>query len=569
MPSDQMQLRRDLAIIVLLLLLTAAVYAQVYNHDFIELDDGAYVTENEQVQAGLTAGNLRWALTAVHGSNWHPLTTFSHMLDCELFGLDPRGPHLVNLLLHLANTLLLYVLLRRSTGSRWPGAFVAALFALHPLHVESVAWISERKDLLSAFFWLLTLCCYVLYAEKRRRRWYALTLLMLLFGVLSKPMVVTLPFVLLLWDAWPLGRFRAVRGLVLEKLPMFFMVAAASLVTFAVQRADGAVAALERVPLATRMANAVDSYLQYLIDMVWPAGLAVVYPYPARFDPWAIAAAALFLVVVSIFAFAALRRHPYLFTGWFWYLGTLVPVIGLVHVGSQARADRYTYLPLIGIFIMIAWALSELAGRLRRGRLLLGPLAAILLLALAASTWKQAGYWKDSPTLFRHSIAVTRKNYQLHAALGTALAKGGDPDRAIEHFTVVLRGRPEEVESHYSLGLALLQSGRLRQGIGHLENVLRLDPEHAASHDNLGFAYGQLGLLETSLEHYRQLARLEPHDPQAARNLAIVLFRAGDQEGAVQETGRALELAREQGLAELIGSLTEQLEQFTRAELGR
>jgi tetratricopeptide (TPR) repeat protein len=559
MRSDDMRIRWDLTIIILILLLTAAVYAQVYNHDFIELDDAAYVTENEQVQAGLTAGNLRWALTAVHGSNWHPLTTLSHMLDCQLFGLDPRGPHVVNLLLHLANTLLLFLLLRRSTGSRWPGVIVAALFALHPLHVESVAWISERKDLLSALFWLLTLCCYVLYAEKRRPRWYALTLLMLLFGLLSKPMVVTLPFVLLLWDVWPLGRFRRVRGLLLEKVPMFFMIAAASLVTFGVQRADGAMAALERVPLATRVANAVDSYLQYLIDMFWPAGLAVVYPYPVNFDPYAIGAAALLLVVVSIFALAAFRSRPYLFTGWFWYVGTLVPVIGLVHVGSQARADRYSYLPLIGIFILIAWGVAEITERLGRKRFLLVPIAALVLFVLAAATWKQAGYWKDSRTLFSHSIAVTSDNYQLHAALGTALAKRGELDQAIEHFEIVLRGRPDEIESHYSLGLALIQSGRLQQGIGHLEGALRLDPEHAASHDNLGLAYGQLGLLEPSAEHYRQLVRLEPDDPQAARNLAVVLLQHGDHEGAAREARRALELAREQGRGDLISPLTELL----------
>jgi tetratricopeptide (TPR) repeat protein len=557
--------RPEWLIVALILLLTAAVYAQVGGHEFIELDDAAYVTENEQVSSGLSAGGLRWALTAVHGSNWHPLTTLSHMLDSELFGLDPRGPHIFNLLLHLANTLLLYLLLRRSTGRPWPTAFVAALFALHPLHVESVAWISERKDLLSAMFWLLTMILYVRYTRDRRIRWYLLTLLALMLGLLSKPMVVTLPFALLLWDYWPLGRFRDLRMLLVEKLPMFVMAAAAGVVTFLVQRAEGAVSELQRVPTASRLANAIDSYLLYLVDMVWPVGLAVVYPYPTRFDPWAIGAAALLLLVCSIFALAAFRRHPYCFTGWLWYLGTLVPVIGLVHVGSQARADRYTYLPLIGIFILIAWGGAELSGRLRRGRLLLAPLGALVLLSFAALTWVQAGYWKDSPTLFRHSIGVTRNNYQLHAALGTALAKRGESDRAIEQFEIVLRGRPDEVESHYSLGLALIQSGRLREGIGHLEGALQLDPEHAASHDNLGYAYGQLGRLDISLIHYRELVRLQPEDPLAARNLAIALYGVGDREAALRETGRARDLAKRQGREQLTNSLSEQMEHYARS----
>jgi Flp pilus assembly protein TadD len=554
---------RNHAPIALLLLLSAAVYAQVYNHEFIELDDGAYVTENDRIQEGLTAGNLLWVSTAVHGSNWHPLTTLSHMLDCELFGLDPRGPHLVNLLFHLANTALLYLVLIRSTDSRWPAAFVAALFALHPLHVESVAWISERKDLLSAFFWFLTIYCYGRYAEELRLPWYALTLLMLAFGLLSKPMVVTLPFVLLLWDVWPLRRTATVRRLLLEKLPMLLLAASAGAVTFVVQRADGAMAALERVPPASRLANAVNSYVQYIGDMLWPSGLAVVYPYPSQFDAWATAAAALILLAASALAVAALQHRPYLFSGWFWYLGTLVPVIGLVHVGSQSRADRYTYLPLVGIFIMAAWAGSELAARRRRIRALLAPLAALVLTALAACTWVQVGYWRDSEVLFSHSIAVTKDNYQLHAALGTALAKRGEPERAIEHFEAVLRGRPQEVEPHYNLGLALIQSGRLHEGIGHLENALRLDPGHAASHDNLGFAYGRLGLFDRARDHYRQLVRLQPLDPMAARNLAIALFRIGDFEAAVLETRRGLQLAREQELPDLARSLSEQLKSYS------
>jgi Flp pilus assembly protein TadD len=562
--DERLKLRWDWSVMAILLALIVAVYGQVLEHDFIELDDVAYVTGNERVQAGLNADNARWAITSVHGSNWHPLTTLSHMLDCELFGLDPRGPHLVNVLLHMANTLLLFLLLRRRAETIWPGAFVAALFALHPLHVESVAWISERKDLLSALFWLLTFLFYSHYAKERRSLWYALALVTLALGLLSKPMVVTLPFALLLWDLWPLRRSGSVGGLVLEKLPMFVMAAAASVITFVVQRADGAMAGLERVPFATRLANAVDSYVQYLVDMLWPAGLSVVYPYPDSFDAMAVMAAAALLLVVSLFALASFRRRPYLFTGWFWYLGTLVPVIGLVHVGSQARADRYTYLPLIGIFIMIAWGAAELTERLGRRRILLVLLAGPVLFALILAATLQTGRWENSVTLFRHSISVTRDNYQLHAALGTALAKRGELEKAVGHFETVLSGRPNEVESHYSLGLALIQSGRLPEGIARLQGALRLDPEHSASHDNLGFAYAQLGMLDEAIGHYRELVRLRPRDPAAARNLAIVHFQRGEIAAAVASTERALELAREQGADDLAASLTEQLAHYSR-----
>ena len=560
--------RRDLLILLTLVLATFAVYAQVGGHGFVDIDDEAYVSKNARIQAGLTPENLVWAFTAIHGNNWHPLTTLSHMLDCELFGLAPGPPHLINLLLHMASTALLFLVLRRSTGDAWPSAFVAALFALHPLHVESVAWISERKDALSGLLWMATLLAWVGYVRRPGAGRYVVVLLSLALGLLAKPMLVTLPFALLLWDLWPLRRFEGhdfpnrLGRLVVEKVPLLLMAAAVSVVTFLVQSDQGAVASLEVVPVGARIANALGAYGAYLAQMIWPVKLAVLYPRTQAVAPAVVVASALLLAALTAVALANLRKRPFLPAGWFWYLGTLVPVIGIVQVGSQSRADRYTYIPLIGIFIIVAWGAAELAASRKRLRPAFAAAAALLLAALAAGTWMQVARWKDSFTLFRHALDVTERNYMVHNALGTSLANAGRLDEAVEHFRLVLEGMPEHPDAHYHLGLALVQQGQVDAGIIHLGRVLELEPEHDRAHDHLGYAYGLLGRHAEAREHYLAQMRLKPEDPLAARNLAVVEGRLGNAEEAVRMTARALELARARGQAGLAQQLQVQLDSY-------
>ena len=385
-------LRRDVLVCLFLIITTFAVYWQVHNHDFINLDDDLYITENDQVQKGLSRESVVWAFTTTHAANWHPLTWLSHMVDFQLYGLNPKGHHLTNVFFHLLNTLLLFFVLQRMTGALWRSGFVAALFALHPLHVESVAWVAERKDVLSTLFWLLTIWAYTWYVERPRRTRYLLTLLTFTLGLMAKPMLVTLPFVLLLLDYWPLGRFQVGQldtalsapgqaslstrsvwsqtlRLIWEKAPFFALAAASSIVTFLVQKGGGAVRPWERFPITIRIANGLVSYVKYMGKMIWPSDLAVFYPHPGASLPiWQAVAAGLLLLSISIAAIRLAKNHPYLAVGWLWYLGTLVPIIGFVQVGGQALADRYTYVSLIGLFIIIAWGVSDIVAKWRYQR---------------------------------------------------------------------------------------------------------------------------------------------------------------------------------------------------------
>ncbi len=447
--------------------LVAAVYAPVRHFDFVQLDDPAYVTENPRVLRGLTLDGAAWALTTGHAANWHPVTWLSHMLDVELFGVAAGPHHLTNLLLHAANTLLLFGLLLRMTGALWRSAFVAALFGIHPLHVESVAWVAERKDVLSTLFWLLTTWAYVAYVRARAPRRtvaYVLALLLFAVGLMAKPMLVTLPFTLLLLDWWPLGRWDAATPprsslwpLVREKIPFFALAAASSVATFVVQQRGGAVSAVGSEPSALRLQNALVSAVAYLRDMVWPAGLTMIYPFPSSIPAWHVAAACLVVGGVSFAAWRLARSHPFLAVGWLWYLGTLVPVLGLVRVGLQARADRYTYVPLIGVFIALAWGGAALAGRVRLrlpGRpalqsAALAVLAAAVVLALALAARQQVGYWKDNVTLWTRATVLTlhMDEYEAHMSLGATLADQGRTDEALRHFAEAVRLRPDSAEA--------------------------------------------------------------------------------------------------------------------------
>ena len=464
-------------LISLFLILTiVAVFWPVKNFRFINLDDEEYVTENPQVLNGLSLNGVIWAFTTKHSSNWHPLTWLSHMLDTELYGLNPRGHHLTNLLFHLANTLLLFWVLKRMTGMLWESGLVAALFALHPLHVESVAWVAERKDVLSTFFWMLTMGAYVHYVHQASPRRYLLVFFSFALGLLSKPMIVTLPLVLLLLDYWPLGRLhwrleeqrsqgktaisRAFR-LVWEKVPLLFLVAVSCSLTIWAQRRT--VASLEGLPLEIRTANALISYVKYIGKMVWPCRLAVQYPYPEKFPLWQVAGAGLFLIGVSFLVVREARRRPYLVVGWLWYLGTLVPVIGLIQVGSQAMADRYTYVPLIGLFIMTAWGIPNLLSQWRHRRIVLLVSSGLVIALLTILTRIQLQYWSDSTTLYKHTLNSTANNYQVHYNLGLALAKEGKNEEAIVHYKEALESARTIIRLTAASESSLLVRGAMKR----------------------------------------------------------------------------------------------------------
>ena len=457
-------------ICLFLVIATLAVYWQVLNNDFVIYDDDKYVTENTHVHKGVTFDSLTWAFTSSHASNWHPLTWISHMIDYQLYGLNARGHHLTSLLFHVANTLLLFLILVRMTGTLWQSSFVAALFALHPLHVESVAWVAERKDVLSTFFMMLTVWAYILYVKKREIKGYLLVVLFFVLGLMSKPMLVTLPFILLLLDFWPLGRLCLLRDtknvatgqhtneradifrLVLEKAPFFALAVGSSIVTFIVQERGGAMEIAKTYSIQTRIINAFVAYTEYIVDMIWPVKLALLYPHPGNsLQLWKGVVAGFALVLITILVIRKARRIPYLAVGWLWYIVTLIPVIGIVQVGSQAMADRYTYVTLIGLFIIIAWGANDLLSKWRHRKIWLSTLAAIILPVLIVLTWKQVQYWENGITLFKHTLRHTSNNYVIHNNLGIVLREQGRTEEAIKHYLQALRSNPDYALAHYNL----------------------------------------------------------------------------------------------------------------------
>ena len=495
-----------------LALLTLAAFLPVLGNDFVRFDDPLYVTGNSRVQAGITGAGILWAFQANVASNWHPLTLVSHMLDCELYGMDPRGHHLTSLLLHVANVVLLFEVLRRMTGSAGRSALVAGLFGLHPTHVESVAWIAERKDVLSGLFWILAMGAWHRYVREPSRRRYWIVAVLLALGLLSKPMVVTLPCVLLLLDVWPLGRVSSwsdVPRLVREKLPLFGLVAASCVATFVAQ--SGALASTESFSLYRRVSNALLSYVIYLGKTLVPRNLSVFYPMPTEFPPWRVAGAGLLLAALTMLAILAFRRAPYLTVGWLWYLGTLVPVIGLIQVGGQAYADRYTYLPSIGLFLIAAWAVP--AGRATIG---IGMAA---LLVLAAGTRMQLRHWVDSEALFRRAIAVTEGNYLAHLSLAQVLAEDGDRTESMEHFRAALAIRPGMWQTHASLGNTLRDWGRPAEALPYLRNAVRLRPHEGKLRYGLALALEDLGRTEEAIAELRKAVALRPRLAEAHARL--------------------------------------------------
>jgi len=555
-----------LLVCLVLILATSAVYWHVTGHDFVNLDDNVYVYENRHVQNGLTVDSMIWAFTTTHAGFRIPLTWLSLMLDFELYGLNAGGYHLTNLLLHIANVLLVFFILKLMTGAPWRSGFVAALFALHPLHVESVAWVTERKDVLSTLFWLLTMWGYLGYVERPGMRRYLLIIVSFTLGLMAKPMLVTLPFVLLLLDYWPLGRFQvgqsadapaapvqvpikpgqpmsAVLSLVWEKIPLFALVAVSSVVTFLAQKSAGAVAHLETWSIRIRIANGLVSYVKYLGKMIWPHPLAVFYPHPGSSLPmWQAAGAGLLLVTISVMVLRASRRHPYLMVGWLWYLGTLVPVIGLVQVGPQAMADRFTYIPLIGLYIVIAWGVPEIVPRWPHRKLHLATLSTTLFLFLMALTWKQVQYWKNDISLFERTLEVTSNNWLSNNNLGVALDRKGRTDDAIKHYLEALRIKPNHVEAHNNLGVALDGKGRTDDAIKHYLEALRIEPDYAEAHNNLGIALYRKGRTDDAIKHYLEALRIKPNHVEAHNNLGIAFARKGNIDVALKHFQKALQI---------------------------
>jgi protein O-mannosyl-transferase len=546
------------------LFLTAATllaFWQVNHCDFINYDDGVYVTENRYIQNGLSIEGIRWALTATHAANWHPLTWISHMLDVQLFGLNPQGHHLTNLFFHIANTLLLFLVLNRMTQAPWQSAFVAALFAIHPLHVESVAWVAERKDVLSTFFWMLTMGAYLYYVERPVALRYLSVVVFLALGLMTKPMLVTLPFVLLLLDFWPLKRFEqrtvapeteqpagqnyhraSIRPLLWEKIPFFALAFLSSIVAYITQQQGGAVISSESLPLSLRAANAFVSYIFYIDKMILPADLALLYPHPGVWPIWLAAGAALPVIAATFAVIMKAKKFPYLAVGWLWYVGTLVPVIGLVQVGSHARADRYTYVPLIGLFIVVAWGIPELMKGWRYRKEALVASSALTLISLFAATWTQVGYWRNNLSLFDHTLEVTKQNHIIHASRGATYERLGNYTRAIEDYDRAIEINPKFSLAYYNRAIAYGKLGEHTRAIDDFNRAIRINPKYTLAYYNRGIAYSKLGDHTLAIENFDTVIEIDPKHVTAFYNRGLAYGNLDEHTLATEDFCRTIEI---------------------------
>jgi len=594
--AEDKRLRQALLLCVLLSLSTLILYWPVQSFDFVNFDDDVYVTDNRQVHGGLSMENLTWAFTSFHAGNWHPLTWISHMADFEAYQLNAGGHHWTNVLIHTVSTVLLFLVLSSMTGVLWCSALVAALFAIHPLHVESVAWVSERKDVLSGFFWILTMGAYTHYAKNPSLRRYLLVLVSFGMGLLSKPMLVTLPFVLLLLDYWPLKRLAGTRTafdpwvyaggtagragllrLIVEKVPLFIVAAAACIVTLIAQREVGALWTLEKMPFEQRIANAFVAYMEYIRKMLWPADLSVLYPHAGMPPAWKTGLAVTLIASLSYVAVRKAREMPFLLVGWLWYLGTLVPVIGIIQVGSQSMADRYTYLPLVGLFLAAAWGAKSLVEK----RPLLKPVViACVIVALAGlpiPSRVQVETWKNSVTLFEQALRMTEVNPLAHhnigayylernecqkavphflmaleakkdypyalSNLGVCTSRGNDPERALRLFDKAIRIEPRFTKARIDRAIYLMRLGRLEEaGMDFLE-ILKMKPDHEAAHTNLGLIFVQQGKLGDAEAHLREALRVNPRNAEALNNLGLVRMKQGQADEAVASFLKARDFA--------------------------
>jgi protein O-mannosyl-transferase len=532
-----------LGVCVSLAVLTWIVFGQTLWHDFVNYDDPRYVYENTKITGGLSISGIAWAFTHIHSMNWHPLTTISHMLDCQLYGLKAGGHHFTNVLLHSIAAALLFIALQQMTGAFWRSAFVAALFTIHPLRVESVAWIAERKDVLSGVFFMLTLLAYVQYVRLPSVGRYLVMIFVFACGLMSKPMLVTSPFVLLLLDYWPLDRIRdQLWKRVLEKLPLIALSAGSSIATFLAQK--GAVGWTEELPMLERINNAVVSYFLYIWQMLCPVNLAVFYPHPEnRLPLWEIISSLLVLICITTVAIALRKQRPYFITGWLWYLGMLVPVIGLVQVGWQGRADRYTYLPQIGLYIAITWAVVELTVLWRYQRTILSTAAILVIGVLSLRAGVQTWYWRDSETLFRHALAVTTNNDVAENNLGIVFLRQGRLDEAISLLQAAVDLRSDNSPAHENLAKALLQKGQVADALIHYRKLLELQPDNIEVHNIVGTVLIQQGRMREGVEEWQKVLAIQPDNGNAMSNLAWVFATSPDD--SLRDGAKAVHLAEE------------------------
>ena len=571
-------------ICIFLIVTTFSIYAQVQNHKFLTYDDAKYVTENPHIQSGFSSESIAWAFTQPYAANWHPVTWLSHMLDYRLYGLEPSGHHLTSLFIHIANSLLLFVILLKMTGALWRSAMVATLFALHPFNVQSVAWVAERKNVLSTFFWFLTMWSYASYAKTPRIGVYLLVILFLALGLMAKPMLVTLPFVLILMDYWPLKRWgwedtssQEIKKLILEKTPLFLLVVGASITTYIVQQGGGAVQSTKIFSLSSRTSNALVSYMEYLEKTIWPQGFAVFYPHPGNSLPtWQVLVCGLILVGFSTWVVRKYQQKPYLAVGWFWYLGTLVPVIGIVQVGEQAMADRYMYIPLIGIFIAVVWGISEW---IKKGQQkLLFTVAGVCLIPLMIITRDQVKIWQNGVTLFENAADVAKQNHQisstLHSLLGDAYHQKGKLNLAVSEFKRSLNINPENLSSlsalavvledqgnlkeaeviyrqaieqgskshldYYNLGNTLYKMGNFEEAVAYYKKAIVMNPDFVGSYYNLGNALGSQEKFKQAEVSYRQAINLDGKMALPHYGLGIIYQRQGRNAEAIDEFKQAL-----------------------------
>ena len=543
----------DLVIGIGLLLSILAVYAQVGHFDFASIDDPFYVTENVHVQAGLTPENIKWALTTVVDGNRVPLTILSHMAVCTFFGLQSGMHHWVNVVLHALAAILLFASLRRATHALWPSAFVAFIFALHPLHVESVAWVTERKDVLSTFFWFLALYAYVRYAEQPGPRRYALVIVPFCLGLMAKPMLVTFPFTLLLLDVWPFRRAQFPKTL-WEKVPLFALSALSSIVTYFAQRSGGA---MQHVPLWLSLRNVLMSYVNYIGQMFWPTGLAVFYQYRRSVPVWDAACAFAVILAVSTLAVFAWRTRPYLATGWFWYLGTLVPVIGLLQVGGQAHADRYMYVPMVGLSVVLAWGAADVVRKWPQAKLGIAAAAVISCLACLSLASAQAAYWRNSELLYQHAISVTESNYFAQLALANYLVSiHGHGPEAVAHFQEAVRLAPDLVDARNQIGGYMMANGQIAEGIAQFEAALRTQPDNAEAHFNLGVVFSKTpGRIPDAIAHYQAALRAKPQLVRAHKNLGQLLLTLGRTSEAISHFEAAQRIQYDPEVAKIMDGL--------------
>ncbi len=537
---------RVILIYALLAVAVSAAYWRVFSNGFVNYDDPMYITDNKHIQAGLTWDGVVWAFKSGYAVNWHPVTWLSHMLDCQLFGLNPRGHHLTSLLLHIANTLLLFYVLRKMTGALWASAFAAAVFGLHPLHIQSVGWVSERKDVLSTLFWLLTLLSYIRYVQNRNFKRYLITIFLFAVGLMAKPMLVTLPVVMLLLDYWPLKRTSRGPGsaiskfgrLIVEKIPLFVLSVVSCLITFFVQQQGGAVATFDKISPALRLCNIPLAYCAYIVKTIIPSGLMAYYPYNSNASILLIAAAVLFLT--AIFAGVIFLRRPYLIVGWLFFIITLVPVIGIIQVGGQSMADRYMYIPMIGLLIMIAWGLKEIAERVRLSGFILVPAAAVCLSALSIATWINVGCWKNTFTLFGHAIEVMPANHVALLYLGNTLAEQKNNSGAIEYYKKSIEAAPGFAEARFNLGLALFHDNKFDKAIEQYNMVLNIKENYPQVHFYLANVLAKTGHTDSAARHYSIAIKDDPDDIEAYSNWAVMLSEKGQIEQAVERYNKAL-----------------------------